>query len=126
MQRFSIEELQRLGLPPTKIIELIELELAANRKRLDGECWVYVIYNPIKRIPLYIGISSNPWRRFEDHRSDPACAPYHYIRKFLDLGFSSQQIMKPYKRCCDRREALSIEFRLVEATPGLVNRQNQV
>jgi predicted GIY-YIG superfamily endonuclease len=93
-----------------------------SEKRLDGECWVYILFDPLKKKPIYIGISRDPWLRWKQHISDPGSGAWRRVRELRAVGISQQQILKLYKRCKDRNEAAAIEFRLIETTPGVLNK----
>lgn len=91
---------------------------------MDDPCYVYVLMGPWNKRPFYIGISNNPWYRFEAHRQDPCSAVWQVMRLLFDGRelFHRDEILKIYKKCATRAEALEIEYRLVVSTPKLLNR----
>lgn len=97
-----------------------------HEKDLSGPCYVYVLMNPGNKRPIYIGISSNPWGRFDAHCNDPCSAAWPALRIMVGSGlFHRDEILKIYKVCTDRNEALDLEHRLIMTTPGLLNRDKR-
>lgn len=95
---------------------------APHTKDLSGPCYVYVLVDPRSRKPFYIGISHNPWDRFYNHLHDPCSAAWGRLRDLMEIGYVDEQIFKIYKRCRDRAAAFDLEYTLVNATSGLLNR----
>ena len=91
---------------------------------LNEPTYVYVLMNPDTKDAFYIGISVSPWGRFEQHYRDPCSAAYRIMRMLFDGRnlFHRDEILKIYKRCATRQEALDLEYRLVTTTPNLLNR----
>lgn len=87
-------------------------------------CYVYVLMNPDNKRPFYIGISENPWDRFEAHRRDPCSSAWPAMRLLFDGRdlFQRDEVLKVYKRCRDRQSAIDVEFNLINSTPGLLNK----
>ena len=122
MMEITIAALRKAGLSDEEIVRICEAKYPyGGGKQLGGECWVYSLWFPPKKKPFYFGISRNPWVRFDNHRSDPACGGYPYVARLLKLGYQRDQILKIYKRCKDRNEAAELEFRLIETTGGVIN-----
>ena len=86
--------------------------------------FVYVLVNPLRRgrPPFYVGVSIYPKGRFYDHCRDQNSPAYHLLCAFLKDGLQRDQILKIYRKCSSRREALDLEYKLVISTPNLVNR----
>jgi predicted GIY-YIG superfamily endonuclease len=89
---------------------------------LSGPCYVYCLFDPMRRKPFYIGIASNPWNRFDGHRHDCGSAAWRILNQLLEAGYQRQMILKIYKKCPDRQAALDLEYSLVTSTKGLLNR----
>jgi len=101
-----------------------EMSLPTRRlheKDLSGPCYVYRLLYPLDQKPFYVGISKNPWSRFDNHMHDPCSAAYPILRQ-ISVGANRDQILEIYKECVDRNTALDLEFHLITTTPGLVNR----
>lgn len=130
----TIRRLNEMGCPPEQIGMVVNAIIEATappRRRLyerdfSGPCWVYCLIDPGKRRPFYIGISQNPWDRYDSHRHDRTSAAWAKLNELLNAGYVKQQVFKIYKRCCDRNAALSLEHRLITATPELLNRDRRL
>jgi predicted GIY-YIG superfamily endonuclease len=91
---------------------------------MEKPCYVYVLINPDSKQAFYIGISVNPWWRFYAHCKDPCSAAYPALKLMFDGRdlFQRDEVLKIYRVCRTRQEALDLEYRLVTSTPGLLNR----
>jgi hypothetical protein len=89
---------------------------------MKQSCFVYGLVCPIERRPFYIGISNNPWVRFDGHRTDWASAALPKVRKLLSRGFTQKDILCVIREYATREEALEIERALIGTLPNLVNR----
>ena len=97
-----------------------------HEKDLSGPCYVYCLVNPWNKRPFYIGISSNPWARFDSHLHDAASAAWPVLRILVKQeGVERDRILKIYKECADRNAALALEHSLITTTPKLVNRDQR-
>jgi hypothetical protein len=69
-----------------------------------------------------VGISNNPWYRFYSHCHDRSSAAYPLLSLFQKHKVPRDEILMIFRECTTRDEAFDLEYRLVIATPGLVNR----
>jgi hypothetical protein len=92
---------------------------------MKQSCFVYGLVCPIERKPFYIGISNNPWVRFDGHRTDWASAARPKVQKLLGLGFTQKDILCVVREYATRNEALEVERALIEMLPDLVNRDGR-
>jgi predicted GIY-YIG superfamily endonuclease len=90
---------------------------------MSTHCYVYGLFDPRTLRPFYIGISQNPWLRFDQHRYDRASAAWDFLQ-FLtqNCGFERDEILAIFTICPDRRAALDLEYLFVTSTPDLLNR----
>jgi hypothetical protein len=121
----------KAGLDPVEVSKLIarygaELRRPARRihqKDLSGTCFIYFLVDPRDQKPFYIGISMSPWGRFDNHRHDPSSAAHRRLMDIIQTtGAKRGDILKIHKECRNRDEALDLEYRLINSTPGLVNK----
>lgn len=97
-----------------------------HQKDLSGPCFVYCLVNPRNGKPFYIGISSNPWSRFESHVHDASSAAWPVLRILVKQErIERDRILKIYRECPDRNAALQLEHRLIASTPKLVNKDRR-
>ena len=118
MAKISIKDLRAAGLSDSEIVAIFEADEWARTK---GPTWVYALADPFKRKTFYIGIATDPWKRFREHSTNRYGPAFPHIQRLLAAGASPQQILKPYKRCATRSDALKVECRLIFATPELTN-----
>ncbi len=91
---------------------------------MTGEgCYLYLLIDPRKGMPFYIGISQNPWQRFKAHQHDRTSAAWDFLG-FLtqNCGYSRDEILWVGKCYSDRATAAEVEYQAVIAIDGLLNR----
>lgn len=93
--------------------------------RLSGPCSVYLLVDPAKGVPFYVGVSKQPVTRFDGHCSDVISPAYQTVRRLMREGHSRSRILKIYRRCQSREEALALESKLISTIPNLVNRERR-
>jgi hypothetical protein len=92
------------------------------QKNLTGKCYVYRLIDPRSGAPFYVGISKNPWSRFDGHRNDPGSGGWPKVRELLKAGFARADILHIHTWCENREAAYKLEHQLITTTEGLLNR----
>ncbi len=84
---------------------------------------VYAVLDPFTKLAVYIGVSSDPYRRCYQHNTDPTSAVYDFGRRYDELCIDVQMIA--LADFDSRADAERLERDLISMTPGLLNRQGQ-
>lgn len=129
----TIEHLRKAGCTDAQIVRVLEIMQPQRRTYgpayrphdLTGECAVYCFVNPMTKKVFYIGISKYPLERFKNHKNDRASSAHEELNYLLSQGIEPDRILKIYKVCKNRNEALKLEHKLITSTPNLLNRDRQ-
>jgi hypothetical protein len=82
-------------------------------------CFLYGLIDPRTATVFYVGISNNPQRRFDQHRTDrasPACDRFNEIEA---AGLRPQ--LKVLWGMCGRQRTRDLETRVIQEFPALTN-----
>jgi predicted GIY-YIG superfamily endonuclease len=130
----TIKHLREAGCKDADIVKIFEIMQRGDRKTygaayrpqdLTGECAVYCFVNPLTKKFFYIGISKYPEVRFKNHKNDRCSSAHEELNALLSQGIAPDRILKVYKVCKNRNEALKLEHKLIISTPYLLNRDRQ-
>lgn len=134
MNKITVERLREAGCKDADIVKIFEIMERGERRDcgaayrpqdLTGACSVYCFINPITKKFFYVGIAKNPLERFKTHRHDKCSSAHLELNALLSQGIAPAQILKVYKVCKNRNEALRLEHKLIISTPDLLNRDRQ-
>jgi hypothetical protein len=118
-----INALVAAGCSAEQLAAALKASRAADKAALQ-KCSVYRLVDPrtIERKIFYVGVASDPMRRFRNHMYDPCSAAYRTIRSIMDAGFDQLSVIEIEGIYQSRADALRIESGLIQSTSGLVNR----
>lgn len=86
---------------------------------MNRKSYVYFLLDPRDGTVFYVGVSSNPARRLDQHMAPSGSASFRRCDEILDAGLWPTFVL--VAECADRIDALWIEREMIYAYPGLVN-----
>lgn len=85
--------------------------------------YVYGLIDPRSGAPFYIGVTCQPSEREKQHRLDPCGAAFKFIQQLSHTNH--RPTMRIIAEYTSRQEALDHEHKLINSTPGLINKDRR-